>query len=276
MEGVGSRDSRSFHSLFSLSEIVEMENIINEMGEKALHQEFCDELATRLSSSAIRAGRAALTWQQVQSWFQDKHKELQAETVSSPVALKLFVDLSDANISRNASESSQKPEGNDATDLSELAFEAKSFKDDAWYDVASFLTFRVLCTGELEARVRFAGFGKEEDEWVNVRKGIRERSIPLEPSECHRINTGDLVLCFQDRLNQAVYCDAHIMEIQRKPHDASSCTCDFIVRYDHDFSQEMVELSRLCCRPRQEESPQLSEENQYETALSISARSLWE
>lgn len=127
-----------------------------------------------------------------------------------------------------------------------------------------------------EARVRFAGFGKEEDEWVNVRKGIRERSIPLEPSECHRINTGDLVLCFQERLNQAVYCDAHIMEIQRKPHDASSCTCDFIVRYDHDFSQEEVELSRLCCRPRQEESPQLSEENQYETALSISARSLWE
>lgn len=48
-----------------------------------------------------------------------------------------------------------------------------------------------------EARVRFAGFGKEEDEWVSVRKGIRERSIPLEPSECHRINTGDLVLCFQ-------------------------------------------------------------------------------
>ncbi|XP_030457597.1 protein SAWADEE HOMEODOMAIN HOMOLOG 1 [Syzygium oleosum] len=276
MEGVGSRDSTSFHSLFSLSEIVEMENIINEMGEKSLHQEFCEELATRLSSSAIRAGRAALTWQQVQSWFQDKHKELQAETVSSPVALKLFVDLSDANISRNASESSQKPEGDDATDLSELAFEAKSFKDDAWYDVASFLTFRVICTGELEARVRFAGFGKEEDEWVSVRKGIRERSIPLEPSECHRINTGDLVLCFQERFDQAVYCDARVMEIQRKLHDASTCTCTFIVRYDHDFSQEMVELSRLCCRPRQEACPQLSKTNQHETALSISARSLWE
>ncbi|XP_030525593.2 protein SAWADEE HOMEODOMAIN HOMOLOG 1 [Rhodamnia argentea] len=276
MEGVGSRDSTSFHSLFSLSEIVEMENILNEMGEKSLHQEFCEELATRLSSSAIRAGRAALTWQQVQSWFQDKHKELQAETVSSPIALKLFVDLSEATVSRDASESTQKPEGDDAIDLSELAFEAKSFKDEAWYDVASFLTFRVLCTGELEARVRFAGFDKGEDEWVSVRKGIRERSIPLEPSECHRVNTGDLVLCFQERFNQAVYCDAHIMEIRRKLHDDSSCTCVFIVRYDHDFSQEIVELSRLCCRPRQEACPQLPETSQHETALSISARSLWE
>lgn len=48
-----------------------------------------------------------------------------------------------------------------------------------------------------EVRVRFSGFGKEEDEWVNVRTGVRERSIPLEPSECDKVNVGDLVLCFQ-------------------------------------------------------------------------------
>lgn len=167
-----------------------------------------------------------------------------------------------------------------------------------------------------EARVRFAGFDKGEDEWVSVRKGIRERSIPLEPSECHRVHTGDLVLCFQvpfifelailspilfkklyhmlitgslqfrenitmtilelaalshcyasnecprifsfsflecvltcdsvqERLNQAVYCDAHIMEIRRKLHDGSSCTCVFIVRYDHDFSQVRAKKSHL-------------------------------
>lgn len=45
--------------------------------------------------------------------------------------------------------------------------------------------------------MRFAGFGKEEDEWVNVRNAVRERSIPLEPSECHKVNVGDLVLCFK-------------------------------------------------------------------------------
>jgi hypothetical protein len=44
--------------------------------------------------------------------------------------------------------------------------------------------------------VRFEGFGAEEDEWVNVRKCIRQRSIPLESSQCRSISEGDLVLCF--------------------------------------------------------------------------------
>lgn len=47
-----------------------------------------------------------------------------------------------------------------------------------------------------EVRVRYAGFGKEEDEWVNVKEGVRERSIPLEASECHKVKDGDVVLCF--------------------------------------------------------------------------------
>ena len=48
-----------------------------------------------------------------------------------------------------------------------------------------------------EVRVRFVGFGAEEDEWVNVKNAVRERSIPLEHSECHRLKVGDLVCCFQ-------------------------------------------------------------------------------
>lgn len=48
-----------------------------------------------------------------------------------------------------------------------------------------------------EVRVRFVGFGAEEDEWVNIKKAVRERSIPLEHSECHKVKVGDLVLCFQ-------------------------------------------------------------------------------
>jgi hypothetical protein len=44
--------------------------------------------------------------------------------------------------------------------------------------------------------VRFEGFGAEEDEWVNVKKCIRQRSIPLESSQCRSISEGDLVLCF--------------------------------------------------------------------------------
>ncbi|KAF7136443.1 hypothetical protein RHSIM_Rhsim08G0227000 [Rhododendron simsii] len=102
------------------------------------------------------------------------------------------------------------------------------------YDVASFLNHRFLRTGELEVRVRFAGFRKEDDEWVNVERGVRERSIPLEPSECDRVNVGDLVLCFRETDEEATYCDAHIVSIQRRLHDIRGCRCIFVVRYDDD------------------------------------------
>ncbi|XP_048233731.1 protein SAWADEE HOMEODOMAIN HOMOLOG 1 isoform X2 [Ricinus communis] len=137
------------------------------------------------------------------------------------------------------------------TDLSELIFEARSSRDNAWYDVAAFLNYRVLSTGELEARVRFSGFRNTDDEWVNVKRAVRERSIPLEPSECHRVKVGDLVLCFRERFDQAVYCDAHVVGIQRRPHEAASCRCIFVVRYDHDNTEEAAQLERLCCRPTQ-------------------------
>lgn len=45
--------------------------------------------------------------------------------------------------------------------------------------------------------VRFAGFGPEEDEWVNILKHIRQRSLPCESSECVAVLPGDLILCFQ-------------------------------------------------------------------------------
>ena len=48
-----------------------------------------------------------------------------------------------------------------------------------------------------EVRVRFVGFGAEEDEWVNIKQAVRERSVPLEHSECQKVKAGDLVLCFQ-------------------------------------------------------------------------------
>ncbi|CAL5393151.1 unnamed protein product [Camellia sinensis] len=47
-----------------------------------------------------------------------------------------------------------------------------------------------------EVRVRFIGFGSEEDEWVNVKKAIREHSLPLEHSKCGKLEVGDLVLYF--------------------------------------------------------------------------------
>ncbi|KAG6533766.1 protein SAWADEE HOMEODOMAIN HOMOLOG 1-like [Zingiber officinale] len=134
-------------------------------------------------------------------------------------------------------------------DVAELEFEAKSLRDEAWYDVAMFLAHRVINSGELEVRVRFQGFGAEEDEWVNVKNAVRERSIPLEASDCRKVRVGDLVLCFQENGDQAMYFDAHIVEIERKLHDIRGCRCLFSVRYDHDQTEEKVHAQRLCRRP---------------------------
>ncbi|KAH7842114.1 hypothetical protein Vadar_001603 [Vaccinium darrowii] len=138
------------------------------------------------------------------------------------------------SVRNNAPESPQKPKAISVPGLSDLVFEAKSSKDGAWCDVAMFLHHRFLPIGEFEVRVRFAGFGKEDDEWVNVERAVRDRSIPLEPSECDRIEVGDLVLCFRDTDDEATYYDAHIVKIQRKKHDSKCCRCIFVVRYDHD------------------------------------------
>lgn len=57
--------------------------------------------------------------------------------------------------------------------------------------------FQHLFDPTQEVMVRFAGFGAEEDEWVNVRKHVRQRSLPCESSECVAVLPGDLILCFQ-------------------------------------------------------------------------------
>ncbi|KAF5726860.1 protein SAWADEE HOMEODOMAIN 1 [Tripterygium wilfordii] len=247
MDGSESKDSSA--SEFSLAEIVEMENIYKDIGENTPNPEICQGIANSFNFSADRTWKPAIRWQEVQSWFQDKQNETGAKQKDSTMALRVFVDRSHAKISGYIPESSLKRRGVKASELSELAFEAKSARDNAWYDVAAFLTYRVMCSGELEVRVRFSGFSNADDEWVNVKRAVRERSIPLEPSECRRVKVGDLVLCFQERPEQAVYCDAYVMEIRRHSHDISGCKCIFVVRYDHDNTKEKVHLERICCRP---------------------------
>ncbi|CAO2815470.1 unnamed protein product [Amaranthus hypochondriacus] len=220
---------------FSESEIAEMENLLRQVRKEDRTQEFCQDLATSFSSSTSRIGKPGITWQQVRSWFIHRQKD--------------SLGIVNVSVPRISPETSMVLKGGTAAELSELAFEAKSSRDNAWYDVSTFLTYRVLSTGELEARVRFAGFGISHDEWVNVRFGIRERSIPLEPSECDKIKVGDPVLCYQERLDYAVYVDAHVMEIQRRLHDINGCRCIFVVRFDDDKTEEKVQLNKMCCRP---------------------------
>ncbi|KAK4427942.1 protein SAWADEE HOMEODOMAIN1 [Sesamum alatum] len=232
---------------FTLAEILEMEKLFKKMTEKSISQEFCQELSAKFNFSTHRSEKAPMTWEQVESWFQEKQRNLAATIIPSP-AHKGTVSKKVAVIKKrdkvptiSASEA--------AAQLPNLMFEARSAKDYAWFDVASFLSYRVLCSGEMVVRVRFAGFGKEEDEWVNLKRAVRERSIPLEHSECDKVNVGDLVLCFREAEDHALYCDAHVVEIERQSHDSSGCTCSFVVRYDHDNVEGKVPLDKLCCRP---------------------------
>ncbi|KAI4379928.1 hypothetical protein MLD38_006165 [Melastoma candidum] len=121
-------------------------------------------------------------------------------------------------------------------DFTQPYFEAKSSKDGAWYDVDMFLAHRFIIDGDVNVRIRFVGFGSEEDEWVNLKTPVRERSIPLENSDCKKVKPGNLVLCFQERRDMARYYDACILEIQRRVHDIRGCRCLFLIRYDQDNS----------------------------------------
>ncbi|VAI73543.1 unnamed protein product [Triticum turgidum subsp. durum] len=102
---------------------------------------------------------------------------------------------------------------------------------------------------KLEVKVRFSGFGPEEDEWINVRKCVRLRSLPCESAECVAVLPGDLILCFQEGKEQALYFDARVLDAQRRRHDVRGCRCRFLVRYDHDHSEEIVPLRKVCRRP---------------------------
>lgn len=38
----------------------------------------------------------------------------------------------------------------------------------------------------------------------------------------------------QERQELAVYCDAYVVGVQRRSHDARDCGCIFVVRYEYD------------------------------------------
>ncbi|KAL2338032.1 hypothetical protein Fmac_012478 [Flemingia macrophylla] len=233
----------------SSDEILELERIYKDMGEKTLDSNLCHEIAKIYSSSSNVAVKTSLSWQQVQQWFRNRQRVTQVKDGSSPCLLKLSSDQSDSLLLGNGDENSLSSKY-----VEELQFEARSTKDVAWHDVAMFLNYRVMSTGELEVRVRYAGFSKEQDEWMNVKEGVRERSIPLEPSECHKVKEGQLALCFLEREDYALYCDAVVVKVQRKIHDPEECNCTFIVRFVHDNTEEGISWNRICRRPTQEES----------------------
>ncbi|GAA0141799.1 hypothetical protein LIER_02855 [Lithospermum erythrorhizon] len=237
-------------SEFTLAEIIEMEKSFKGLKEASLNPEFCQKLATQFSCSHNRQGQSSVKWDEVHAWFQEKQEQEVAKSTSS---IKLFGDLcifSSTGGPNIKHKTSPIPKVESAVVLKELLFEAKSARDLAWYDVGSFLSYKVTTNGgELLVRVRFAGFDNSNDEWVSVEKEVRERSIPLDDSECHMVEVGDLVLCYRNDEDDDMYFDAHVVRVERNSHHLTACNCVFVVRYDHDGVEENVDLHKLCRRP---------------------------
>lgn len=248
MDRLRPREREAFTG-FTTVEMEKMEKLLQESREELLNKDFCQKLTKSFNRSSSRAGKPVLKWMELRSWFQSRLLDCPPKVTSSPNASGKLSTLPEVCPSNKAYESPQMPKGEKVPDLSELEFEARSSKDGAWYDVDMFLSHRFLTSGEPEVRVRFVGFGAEEDEWVNIKEAVRVRSVPLEHSECQKVKVGDLVLCFLERRDQAIYYDAHVLEIQRRLHDIRGCRCLFLIRYDHDNTEERVRLRRLCCRP---------------------------
>ncbi|PKA53810.1 hypothetical protein AXF42_Ash011289 [Apostasia shenzhenica] len=182
---------------------------------------------------------------------EENRRYSQRTKVKAPVLNAFPMPPDDASQLRNVVYSVPVSQGV-PVENAEVEFEAKSARDGAWYDVAAFLSQRMSETGDPEVRIRFSGFGVEEDEWVNARKFVRQRSLPCETVECIAVLPGDLILCFQEGKEQALYFDAHVLDAQRRRHDVRGCRCRFLVRYDNDQSEEIVPLKKICRRPETE------------------------
>ncbi|EPS64920.1 hypothetical protein M569_09857, partial [Genlisea aurea] len=252
---------------FNASEVGEMEAVLQGHHYSVPSREILDALALRFSSSAERSGKVEVTWKQIWNWFQNRRYALRARAArqSAPVQPNMpAMPQHDQSVLRNVAQAphpqafhpkeaqpsaTTQSVGSNAPKNSLLEFEAKSARDGAWYDVAYFLSHRAIESGDPEALVRFSGFGPEEDEWVNIRRHVRLRSLPCESSECAAVLPTDLILCFQEGKEQALYFDAHVLDAQRRRHDKRGCRCRFLVRYDHDQSEEIVPLRKICRRP---------------------------
>eukprot|EP00250_Pteridium_aquilinum_P003312 c13634_g1_i3 orf=630-1355(-) len=195
-------------------------------------------LVQKFSNAPEREGKA-LHDKQVQNWFWNKRCMLKKQAGKSAMDGSLLKRAEELAIAATP----------DEKDPNKMEFEAKSSRDSAWYDVRLFLAHRMLDSGDPEVRVRFVGFGADDDEWVNVRSCVRLRSLPCEASECVSVLPGDLILCFKEGNKQALYYDAYVIEVERRRHDIRGCRCRFLVQYEHDGSTDIVPLRKVCRRP---------------------------
>ncbi|EPS66658.1 hypothetical protein M569_08118, partial [Genlisea aurea] len=229
------RDKLNFVG-FTQVEVRKMERLLTKYKDESLKDDFCKNVARALNRSTGRAGKPVAKWPEIQNWFSDNLEKV-------PNEISLQIKKKSPHRDRIVFVAEQQRDG----ELSVLEFEARSSKDGAWYDVDTFLSHRLVDSGQSEFLVRYVGFGAEGDEWVNSRNSLRKRSVALGLSDCHKVKIGDGVVCFRESDDhQAKYYDARVVGIETRWHDMRGCRCLFLIRYDHDGVEEKVRLRRLC------------------------------
>ncbi|PKA63086.1 hypothetical protein AXF42_Ash007882 [Apostasia shenzhenica] len=234
---------------------MEMEVCLQGLNNTTPARDMICALAEKFSASPDRTGKIVVQPKQVWNWFQNRRYSQRSKVKPSGKLIVAPVSRGDSSAQlRNVHHPVSVPQdlknaGQISFESTRLEFEAKSARDGAWYDVLAFLSHRMAKTNDPEVQVRFSGLGVEEDEWIDVRKCVRQRSLPCESVECIAVLPGDLILCFQEGKEQALYFDAHVLDAQRRRHDIRGCRCRFLVRYDHDQSEEIVPLRKVCRRP---------------------------
>lgn len=239
---------------FTTREKNEMKKALADSYGSTPSKEIIQQLAQSFSLSSERIGQKEITEKQVWNWFQNRRQQQKNRLAKMPDRL-----ASPSGADHTPSPGPGRPPKNPNTipavrppNGQPMEFEAKSIRDGAWYDVSEFISHKLLENGEPEVRVRYSGFDAEEDEWVDLKTSVRQRSLPCEATECVAVLPDDLVLCFQEGSEQAMYFDADILEVQRRRHDVRGCRCRFWVRYRHDNSEEIVPLRKVCRRPETE------------------------
>ncbi|VAI52236.1 protein SAWADEE HOMEODOMAIN HOMOLOG 2 [Triticum aestivum] len=232
---------------FTQAEVAKMEEVLRELDAKP-KRPVIQGLIDHFNASPDRSGdgKVPVQYNQVRNWFHNRRSvqsQLSRTTRGAPPPPQGKMML--PTVAEEHNPVAGFYSGNSSSDGVHVQFEALSARNGAWYDVAAFLNYRFSETRDPEVLVRFCWLGPEEDEWIDVCKCVRLRSL-----QCVAVLPGDLILCFKEGKEQAVYFDARVLEVQRRRHDIRGCRCRFLVCYDHDHSVETVPLSKLCRRQK--------------------------
>ncbi|XBI50800.1 hypothetical protein VPH35_114156 [Triticum aestivum] len=242
---------------FTLAEVSKMEEVLRDLNAMPKRPAI-QKLTADFNASPDRSGddKVPVQYNQVHTWFQNRRYKQKRRGERPPAQVKKMLPTgAEAQhpasywVHSSSPPNSESHSGNSSSDGHLVQLEAKSPRNGAWYDVAAIQSCRFSETGDQEVQVWFSGFWAEEEEWINVCKSLRLRSLPCVARECVDVLPGDLILCYQDGKEQALYFDAHVLEVERRTHDIRGCLCSFLVRYDHDHSEEIVPLRKVCRRP---------------------------